>query len=67
MNFHSFSKIAYFHIPVTLYVGQNAYFSFVLFELHICSMSKCGFWSGKGEIVGFLFKIVQIVPVIVRV
>ena len=30
-------------ISVTLYLGQNCLFLFVLFGLHICSMNECDF------------------------
>ena len=30
-------------ILVTLYLGQNCLFSFVLFPLLVCSVSECGF------------------------
>ena len=41
-----FSKISKFDISVisvTLYIGQNCLFSFVLFALYICSVSECDF------------------------
>ena len=45
-NLQFYSKIGIFDILVilvTLYLGQNCLFSFVLFALLICSVSECGF------------------------